>query len=169
MKQSAKPDSSSSRRSRRVSKINQEINKLAGELQQRKIQLSEARDRHRRLSQKLKGMIKKARRKRLYFFDTLLLKTLKYNRSHLQRIKEQMSRIDSSNDLLTAGSSWSRRKSKKPGKRITLRDFEAQHVMKEISQQNIVSDSDRILADSSKRLNLLNTVLDDMIREKNLL
>lgn len=150
-------------------KITQEINKLAQDLQDRRIQLSTARDRHRQLSKKLKAMIKKARKKRLYFFDTLLLKTLKYNRAYLKRIKEQLSRIDSTNDLLTSGSSNSSSKRKKKKSKTTLRDFEAKHIMKQISQQNLVSDSDQIVADSSKRLLLLNSVLDDMIREKNLI
>jgi hypothetical protein len=153
-------------------KITREINKLANDLKERKILLSEARDKHRQLSRKLKTMIKKTRRKRLYFFDSLLLKTLKYNQFHLKRIKEQMNRIDSSNDILTSGTSRGKKPksgSSSSGKRVKLRDFEADHIMREISRQNIVSDSDLIIADSSKRITLLNAVLDDMAREKNLI
>lgn len=160
--------SDSGRRSSKLQEgdqITRDIDKLASDLSQRMIQLSTARERHRQLSKKLKGMIKKTRKKRLHFYDTLLLKTLKYNRTYLRRIKDQLDRIDSSNDLLTAGSGM---KSKNTGKRTTLRDFEAKHVMRQISQQNIVRDSDQMIADSSKRIDLLNSILDDMIREKNL-
>lgn len=139
-----------------------ELAVLQSQLEARRQLLSVAKERHRMLSKKLERMIKKARRKRLRFYDTMFLKTMKFNRASYQRIKNQISYLDSTSVLLTEPANKT-----KPS--VKLRDWQAEVILRKASKEHLIDDSDQILADSSLRVEKLNVVLDDIARQKNLL
>lgn len=144
--------------------VTAELADLQSKLELRRQKLTLAKDQHRMLSKKLERMIKKARRKRLYFYDTMLLKTMKYNKVSYERIKKQISYLDSTSDLLAEPS----KVQMKVKPRIKLRDWQSEVILRKASQENLIDDSDKILADSTTRIRKLNVVLDDLARQKNL-
>lgn len=144
--------------------VTEELSLLQSKLEIRRQKLQLAKEQHRMLSKKLERMIKKARGKRLYFYDSMLLKTMKYNKVSYERIKKQISYIDSTSDLLAEPSKVQMKL--KP--RIKLRDWQSEVILRKASHENLVDDSDKILADSTTRIQKLNVVLDDLARQKNL-
>ena len=133
-----------------------EINELRGQLEVEESKLNEMKVEARKFSVKLKQMIKRTRRRQLFFYDTLLEKTLRYNEDiHVDRIKSQIASIREAKALLDS-------------KVTRSTPWKARYVTKRIRGQNLVSGSEKLLSETKSRITELDKVLKDLAREKQL-
>lgn len=143
-------------------KLITQINSLRSQLKSRYQMLQEVMTEVQDFSLKLKRMIKELRWRRLYFFDTLLLKTINYNGNSMQNLSNQMQRIDSVRKSLESVSSTRKDNSSKGS------PWKTRFALKHAFESNVLHDADQVAKSTRSKLRELNEIVDDMAREKHL-
>jgi hypothetical protein len=135
-------------------KLITQINSLRSQLQTRYKMLQEVMNEVEDFSIKLRRMIKELRWRRLYFYDTLLLKTMKYNGNSIKQLTNEMKRIDSVRNALDKSSNKS--------------SWKTRYAIKEVSDSNVLKDADQVAKSTRVKLQELTEIVDDMARENDL-
>lgn len=137
------------------SKTDQEIQNLRIELFTRKESLEKIMPELDSFMFKLTRMNRKLRKRKMYFYDTLMLKTLRYSQEMQKQLENQLSKIDDAIRLVDSKS---------------VRDsaWKINYVMKQVSQDKILPTTDKLAKQTSSKISELNSIVNDMSREHRL-
>lgn len=145
----------SERKNKEREVIFRQINQLLGQLEEKEAQLRNVMNDLDDLSLRIKSLVREVRWRKMSFYDTMLLKTLKYNNGEMNKLTSIMSRIQDAKNLLDS-------------KVVRNNTWKLEYVTKKMTQENLLPDADIIFKQTKAKIDELTQAIRDMADENNI-
>lgn len=136
-------------------KLEAKIASIRAELESKERMLKEVQNEVDGFTAKSKNIVRALRNKRSYFYDTLMLKTIKYVNNYDRDIEKQLRLIEEIKRELDS-------------KSLRAYPWKLSYIEKKIRKNNLIKDSDQLAIKTSAKISELNVIVDDMTRDQKL-
>lgn len=134
-------------------KLEGRIAELRKQLESRERMLKEVQNEVDGFRIKSKNVIRALRKRRSYFYDGLMQKTIKYVSTYDENIEKQLKLIDEIKQELDS-------------KSLRAYPWKLSYIEKKIRKNNLIKDADQLAIQTSAKISELNIIVDDMTREQ---